>query len=83
MPGYKLNHCLQLCFPLFLHDGGPGFRLDDGPGLKLSSVGQCPDVCLWLGPSWLKGFSLALPVCELRAISLFFHSMLSGFIVSL
>ena len=28
-----------------------------------------PDVCLWLGPLWLNwAFSLALTVCELRAI---------------
>ena len=42
MPGYKSNHYLKLCFPLELHDDdGSTLRLNDGPGVKLSSVGWC------------------------------------------
>ena len=41
MPGYEPNHGLYLWFPLQLHDGGSGLRLNDGPGVKLRSVGWC------------------------------------------
>ena len=36
-----------VCFLFELHDGGPGFRLNDSPNIKLSS-----DVCLsFVGPT--------------------------------
>ena len=41
MSGCKPNHGLQLWFPLELHDGGTGLRLNDGPDVKFSSVGWC------------------------------------------
>ena len=60
-PGYKLNYSLQLWFPLNVPHGGSDIRLNDDPGLKFSSVGQC-----------LMGFSLALTVSELRGLVLCF-----------
>ena len=49
--------------------GGSDFRLNDGPGIKLSSVGHAvPDVRLWQDTLWLSlGFSLVLTVCVLIA----------------
>ena len=49
MPGCKPNHGLYLWFPLTLHDGGSGFRLNDGSDEKLLLVGRC----LMLGCSWV------------------------------
>ena len=37
--GYKPNHALKIRCSLCLHDDGPGFRLNDDPDIKLSSVG--------------------------------------------
>ena len=40
------------------------------------------DACLWLGPMLLNlWFALALTVCELAAIFLFHHSMLSDLMI--
>ena len=35
MPGCEPNHGRWLWFPLKLHDGVSGFRLNDGPDVKL------------------------------------------------
>ena len=44
-----------------MNDGRSGFRLNDGPGVKLHSVGWC----LMLGPPWLNlRFSLAWTIFE-------------------
>ena len=39
MLGCKPIHVLKLWFPLKLHDGGSGLRLNDGPDVKLKSDG--------------------------------------------
>ena len=49
--------------------GGPCFRLNDDPGIKLSSVGQCLVIVFGWSHNGVTGcFFLILTVCELRAI---------------
>ena len=49
MPGNKPIHSLQLWFPLLLHDGGSGIKLNDDTDLKPFISGPDPDVCAHRG----------------------------------
>ena len=40
MSGWKPKHGLWLCFPLYFHDGGPGFKFIDEIGKKVNGYNQ-------------------------------------------
>ena len=49
MSGRKPNQRLYLWLPLYIHDGGSGYKLTDGPNVKMVH-----DACLWLDHPWFK-----------------------------